>query len=438
MGVTLGTLAEAMKALPPSVSRRHFLGTTAAAATGGSLLAGFSLKSLAAGETGETDHFLYRLAPTDGPGNDTQRGDRAFGYRDGKIFLSKDNAKSWAHEADFPDAENIQFSSLLKNGQVVFATQRQIFSANDNLSEIREVKVLKQDGSEYQLHDLREGEVPGWYFYSLDGRHTFDVEGVGEMLIWGNYCNVRTGPVPSNVYYSIDGGETVKIAYAFGQNPAFQHKDADPSEWVGDPENPVVCRHIHSVTYNPAENAFYACSGDIDRKIGVGLECHWLRGTYDADADSWNWKVIVSADANSRFKTGGMNFVDGKIYWVADANGPKTIREVYDRGIFRCAPEDIPDKTKHELIYPVEYEMAAMTIHGKTIVAPKYGNADPDECGFLVSADLGETWGHYDLKELGDRSGVRVNPPNGEGWWRVQLMKRWVEKGEVLFLKMKG
>jgi len=86
----------------------------------------------------------------------------------------------------------------------------------------------------------------------------------------------------------------------------------------------------------------------------------------------------------------------------------------------------------------VEYEMAVMTIHGSTIVAPKYGNADPDDCGFLFSPDLGETWGHYDLKELGERSGVRVNPPNGEGWWSVQLMERWTRRGEVLFLKPKA
>jgi len=434
----MGVMKAAHRFSSPSVSRtrRQFLGTTAAAAAGGSLLSGLSGRTLAAGEISETDHFLYRLAREDGPWIDTQRDDRAFGYRGGKIFLSEDNARTWAHQSDFPDAENIQFSSLLGNGRVVFATQRRIFSASADLSEIRELTVLDRDGSAYHPHQLRVNEKPGWYFYSLDGRHTFDVNGK-EMLIWGNYCNVGTGPVPANIYYSVDGGETVRIAYAFGRNPAFQYKDADPTEWVGDPGNPLVCRHIHSVTYHPAEDAFYACSGDLDRKIGVGLECHWLRGTYDANEDEWDWNVIVSSDANSRFKSGGINCVDDKVYWVADANGPKPLRETYDRGIFRCEPEDIPDKAKHEMIYPVEYEMAVMTINGTTIVAPKYGNADPDECGFLVSSDLGETWGHYDLKELGDRSGVRVNPPNGEGWWRVQLMERWVRKGEVLFLKMK-
>lgn len=418
------------KTRTPSLKRREFLGTTLLAA------GGISLDAAAQEQAGETEHFEYKLAPADGPWIDTQRGSRAFGFREGEIFVSEDNSKTWPLRAEFADAENIQFSSILENGEIVFATQRRIFRAAADLSEIHELAVTGRDGKPYQMRQLREGEVPGWYFYSLDGRHTFDVEG-REMLIWGNYCNVRTGPTPVNIYYSVDGGKTIKIAYSFGRNPAFQHKDAAPEDWIGDPDNPTVCRHIHSVSYNAAENAFYACSGDIDRKNGAGLECHWLRGEYDAAADSWEWKIVASSDANSRYKSGGINCVDGQIYWVADANGPKTLREVYDRGIFRCAPEDIADKSKHTLLYPAKYEIAVMTIDGEVMVVPEYGNANPCDCGFLFSPDLGKTWGVYDLKEFGDRSGVRVNPRNDEGWFRVTLMKKWVERGEVLFLKPK-
>ena len=302
------------------------------------------------GRSGETEHFLYRLAPADGPYIDTQRGSRAFGFRDGKIFLSEDNAKTWPHSTDFADAENIMFSCFLKNGNIVFATLGKIFLSTDNLQSYREIVVKDIDGSDYLPHTPTDPEKPGSYFYSLDGRHTHEVEGK-EMMIWGNYCNVRKGAVPVNIYYSTDQGETIRIAYSFGQNSAFQQKDADPADYIGNPDNKIVCRHIHSVTYNPAENAFYACSGDIDRKNGHGKECHWLRGTYDKSADTWDWKVIVSSDANSRFKSGGINFVDGQVYWVADANGPKTIRETYDRGVFRSNPADIPNKRKthHDL-----------------------------------------------------------------------------------------
>ena len=421
----------------PLVSRRGFLGSSALAA-GGFLLSGRTqLQAAGPGEVGETDHFWYRLAPADGPYIDTQRGHLAFGFQDGELRLSEDTGKTWPHRAAFAETKDILFSSILENGRVVFATARHLFLAEPRLASVREIRVLDQDGDTYRPHPLREDKAPGWYFYSLDGRHTFDVEG-REMLIWGNYCNVGTGPVPSNIYYSADGGETVKIAYSFGQNPAFQYPVNERKEWLGNPDNPVVCRHVHSVAYNPAENAFYACTGDIDRKNGAGLECHWLRGVWDAASDTWDWKVVVSSDSNSRFKSGGINFVDGQVYWVADANGPKAPSgDAYDRGIFRCAPADLPDKSKHSRLYDARYEMAAMTIDGEVMLAPAYGNANPCDCGFLISTDLGRNWGVYDLSELGDRSGVRVNPRNADGWFRIDLRRHWIDRGEVLFLKPK-
>lgn len=405
-------------------------------ATAAILTSQFSTLSAQDTREGENEHFWYKLAPADGPYIDTQRGDKAFGFEEGKILLSEDNGKTWPHSADFEEAEKIVFSCILGNGNIVFATMHRIFVSTDNLKTYRERIVKDTDGSDYIPHTPVNPTLTGDYFYALDGVNTYDVKG-NEFLIWGNYCNVRRGAVPVNIYYSTDQGETIKIAYSFGQNPAFQQPGAEPEDYLGNPDNPVVCRHIHSVTYNPAEDAFYACSGDIDRDNGKGKECHWLRGVYDENDDSWDWKIVVSSDANSRFKSGGMNFVDGKIYWVADANGPKTIREVYDRGVFRTTPENIPDKEKHELIYPAEYEIAVMTIEEPFIVIPKYGNADPVDCGILFSPDLGKTWGHYDLKEFGDRSGTRVNRRNGEGWFRMDLREKWMNQAEVLFLKPK-
>jgi len=413
-------------------SRRRFL-ATAAAAAGGILLS--RCRGLAASEKiGKTDHFWYRLAPADGPYIDSQRDNRAFGFRDQKVFLSEDNAKSWTHSAPFADAENIMFSSILASGSIVFATRTKIYVSTDNLKSYRELTIKGRDNRAYLPHTPVDPNNPGAYFYSLDGMHTFKTDG-GEMLIWGNYGNVRHGPVPVNIYYSADQGETVKIAYSFGRNPRYQQKGAEPATFLGDPGNPVICRHVHSVAYNPVEKAFYACTGDIDHRMGYGKECHWLRGTYDAAADSWDWKVLVSSDANSRFKSGGINFVDGQGYWVADANGPKAQDEPYDRGVFRCDPANLADKTKHTRIFPAQYELATMTIDSGVIVIPEYGNANPCDTGFIFSPDLGKTWAQYDLKEFGDRSGVRVNPRNSDGWFRMCLRRRWMDRAEVLFLK---
>src|SRR6185295_984478 len=182
----------------------------------------------------------------------------------------------------------------------------------------------------------------------LDGEHCFEVGGK-EMLVWGNYCNVIGGAVPVNNFYSTDSGQTVKLAYSFGQNPKFQQKGAAPdAPMLGDATNKIIARHVHNVTYSPTENAFYACTGDIDR--GHGNECHWLRGTYDAKADTWDWKVLVSVNSDSRFKSGGINFVNGRLYWIADANGPK-VGPLHDRGIFTCDPADLANTAAHTMLF---------------------------------------------------------------------------------------
>ncbi|MEO6740314.1 MAG: twin-arginine translocation signal domain-containing protein [Chthoniobacteraceae bacterium] len=413
-------------------TRRHFLGTAAAATVAGLLGPGIST-SRAATATGETKHFWYRLAP-EGPYIDSQRGSKAFGFGDGKIFLSEDNAKTWAHSAPFPEAENITLSVILKNGNLLFATREKLFLSTDNLATHRQIVVKNRDGRDYLPHTPQNSELPGWYFHSLDGIHTWDIDGA-EMLVWGNYCNVVGGPVPVNIYYSTDSGQTVKIAYSFGRNPKFQEKGAEPAAFLGDPENKLICRHVHAVAYHPAERAFYACTGDIDR--GLGNECHWLRGTYDAKADKWDWRVIVSVNSNSRFKSGGINFVDGQLYWAADANGPKPPNEKHDRGIFRCAPADLADPTKHTKLFNAEFEMANMIIEDGVILAGHCAPASTFATGIAVSNDMGRTWAEYDLKEFGPRSPCRFHPKNSDGWFRVDLRKKWIDRGEVLFIKPK-
>lgn len=419
-----------MNASPLALSRRRFL-----TATAGTLLLP-SLPGLAAGPAmeGETEHFWYRMPSPDGPYIDSQRDHKAFGFEPGKILLSEDCGKSWPHSAPFPEAENLTFSVILKNGNVLFATRERLFLSTDNLKSHREIIVKRRDGRDYRPHQPVNPDLPGWYFHPLDGEHCFEVGG-REMLIWGNYCNVLGGAVPVNIYYSVDGGETVKLAYSFGRNPAFQQKGA-PAEapQLGDPDNPVIARHVHNVVYNPAENAFYACTGDIDRSYGK--ECHWLRGTYDAKADAWDWQVIVSADSDSRFKCGGINFVDNRVYWIADANGPKQGPQ-HDRGVFSCAPADIPDKSKHTMLFNPMFESGNMLIQDRVFVATHCAPASTYACGIIWSPDMGKTWAQYDLQELGPRSGCRIQKKNAEGWFRMDLRKGWIERAEVLFLKPK-
>ena len=383
---------------------------------------------------GETEHFYYRMPSAEEPYIDTQRGSRMFAFKSTQIMLSDDCGKNWPHVAEFPEAQNITFSVLLKNGNVLFATRERLFLSTDNLKSHREIIVKQPDGSAYLPHTPVKADQPGWYFHSLDGEHCFEVGGK-EMLVWGNYCNVLGGAVPVNIYYSTDGGETVKLAYAFGQNPKFQQKGAPAdAPMLGNPNNKLIARHIHNVTYNPAENAFYAVTGDIDR--GDGNEVHWLRGTYEAATDQWDWKLVISVNSNSRFKCGGLNFIDGKCHWIADANG-LSIANRYDRGIFVSDPKSITDTSKHTMLFNPGYESANMLHEDGVFLATHCAPASPYGCGIIWSSDKGKNWAQYDLKGFGARSGCRINRKNSDGWFRMDLRKGWIERAEVLFLKPK-
>lgn len=382
----------------------------------------------------ETEHFWYRLQP-EGLYIDSQRDNKAFARTSGEIILSEDNGLNWPYRHDFPEADKINFSCILKNGNVVFATGNEIFVSTDNLQSYEKIIVQNVDGSDYLPHTPQNPDRPGWYYHTLPGINSWEING-REIMVWGNYCNVVGGASPVNIYYSADGGQTVKIAYAFGPSPYTRDNGSNgggaEGTWLGNPDNPVCCRHLHIVAYNPAEDAFYACTGDHDKP--EGLEIHWLRGKYDWAADSWDWEILLSDHTNSRFKAGGITFVDGQLYWISDSNGP----EPYDRGVFRCAPEDLTDHSKHTLLFNPEVESGNMIIQDGFFLATHCAPASPLACGLIISPDAGQTWQQYDLAELGPRSGTRLHEKNSDGWFRMDLRSGWVDYAEVLFLKPKG
>ena len=384
-------------------------------------------------QIGETDHFWYRLGPTD-IYIDSQRDNKAFAHTDDEIMLSEDNGNTWPYKLAFANAKNITFSCIMGNGNVLFATRSHLYLSTDNLRTCEQITVKNTDGSDYLPHTPQDPERPGWYFHTLSGVTTWDINGT-EMLVWGNYCNVVGGATPVNIYYSTDSGRTVKIAYSFGPSP-YTRDNGSPGggaegTWLGNPDNPVCCRHMHTVAYNPAENAFYACTGDHDKP--EGYEVHWLRGTYDAAADRWDWQRLVSDRMNSRYKSGGISFVDGQLYWISDAN----CREPYDRGVFTCAPEDLTRPEKHTLLFNPEVESGNMIVSGDVMIASHCAPASPLNTGLIISLDGGQTWAQHDLAELCKRSPTRMHLPNSEGWFRMDLRTGWIDYGEVLFVKPK-
>jgi hypothetical protein len=445
-------------------TRRRFLGTATASVAGLSMLnatGSKALSNLVPDDFPSTEHFWYRLQPP-GPYIDSQCNDFAFGYENNSfdtdaainaradikgritskgqigiktILFSEDNGRTWPHVAEFPDAGRITFSHIFKNGNVIFGVGSNLYLSTDKLKTFSPVMVKNTDGSDYIPHTPQNSENPGWYFHALNGVLSWDVNGT-EMLVWGNYCNVLGGAAPVNIYYSVDQGRTVKIAYSFGQNPFFTDNGSPgggrAGALLGNPDNSVLARHVHCVTYNPTEDAFYACTGDLDR--GEGKECHWLRGTYSSAQDEWDWRVVVSDSSNSRYKSGGICFHNDQLYWVADANGA----EPYDRGVFRCDPQDLANPDAHTKLFNPGVESANMIIQDGVILASHCAPASPLGTGIIVSLDGGETWAQHDLAEFGKRSPVRFQEKNGEGWFRMDLRSGWISQAEVLFIKPKS
>ncbi len=419
-----------------NLNRRQFI-RNAAAAAGGLMLpaSGIFASSgfLTPDEYASTAHFWYRK-PSKVPYVDSQNKNIAFAFNDSEILLSDDNSHTWRYKKSFPDAKNITFSHIFNDGTVLFATREKLFLAKKKLKSYKEIIVKDKDGKDYLPHTPKNPDNPGWYFHTLTGDDSWIIDGK-EMLVWGNYCNVRGGATPVNIYYSTDNGKTVKIAYSFGQNPYFSDNGSpgggSGGNLLGNPDNPVICRHVHSVAYNPVENAFYACTGDGNRP--KGWECHWLRGTYDAANDKWDWNVIITESLNTRYKAGGISFVDGQMYWISDANGP----EPWDRGIFRCNPADIGNPKAHTRLFNPKYESGTMIIEDGVILATHIAVASPYTLGFIISPDMGKTWAEYDIKDFGPFSPSRIHKKNAEGWFRLDLRTGWIDLAEYMFVKPK-
>jgi hypothetical protein len=358
------------------------------------------------------DYFYYKREALH---VDCQRGDYRFATDMSKIYHSVDGGANYKSIA-FAAADEIEMSYIFANGDVMFATRDKIYRAGVAFGSYSEVTVKDTDDSPYTPHTPADADYPGNYFRQLDAITPCTIDGT-EVAVWGNYGNLGDGANPVNVYYTKDNGVTIKVAYTFGQNPTYRddgtYDGGATGTLLGDATNDSICRHVHSIACDEENSTFYVTTGDFDRTSKY--ECHWLKGVYNLSEDSWVWSFVVSASNATRYKSGGMHFVDGYIYFVSDA----TDGGAPELGVFKCLPADITNTENHTRLYAASEVLTVMQIDGNNMIAANAGTADN---AVYVSSDLGSNWNKVTLSNIsGGLRFSRIHKPNSDGWFRMDI-----------------
>jgi uncharacterized protein (TIGR02145 family) len=274
---------------------------------------------------------------------------------------------------------------ILENGNIVLFCGNKIYYSDNNMATIAPCNVQNIDGSPYVYHTPVNPAYPGGYFYFMGGF----AENDGVAVI-GTYTNASMGASPVNLYYSLDG-ITWKVFYTFGQNPNYTDngtaQGGTGGTLLGDPDNPLIARHIHSVNIGQDGN-FYACTGDWEEEI------HFLKCSYDKLADTWSTIDLLSAESRTwqRMRALGVYERNGYLYWGSDGPGTFIYNGVqYDcLGIYKCAFADINDPSKHILLKSLS-DACYSFVNVDHIVF-----AGMQSYGYVyISYDYGETWSPY-------------------------------------------
>jgi hypothetical protein len=362
---------------------------------------------------------------------DCQRDDYRFGTDYDSIYYSLDGGENYSSLL-FTDASEIEMSYIFSNGNVIFATHDKIYKASSSFLSYSEITVKDTDGSDYTPHTPANANFPGNYYRQLNAIKPAVINGE-EMAVWINYGNLGDGANPTNIYYAKDNGDSVLIAYTFGQNPDYRddgtYDGGTTGTLLGDASNDSICRHGHSVACDEDDSTFYVVTGDFDRT--GKYENHWLKGVYSNTNYSWEWTHILSASNSTRYKSAGLEFYNDTIYFVSDAtNGAAP-----ELGVFKCHPDDIASTGDHIKLYSASSVLTDMAMSGNNLITTNLGAATNT---IYVSSDLGETWNTVQLSDLsGGMKFNRIHSPNADGWFRMDMDAANYYNSYPVYIKIK-
>jgi hypothetical protein len=374
---------------------------------------------LIAGKLYETSEFYYKYETLH---TDCSRGQTVFGGSAGSIYLSKDGGLSYPYTANIPGLDRITRAYIWANGNITFATLNKLYLATDNLATVTEIIPVNYAGNSFTT---QTGEA---YLELCSSPDPIVIDG-HEILLIGSYCNINYNS-SSQVFYSVDNGVSFRNAYAFGQNSKYKVNGI----LVGDPSNPVICRHIHAISFNQADNAFWIQTGDDVN--GSALECNWIKGLYNTGTDTWTWNLKASGNTTSVLKAIGMRFNNNNIYWGSDSNG--------SNALYKCIESDITNPANYVTVIPHQFSVFDMESNGNMIGAiftiGRYNT-------LLVSHDFGTSFRIVNLQSLttliGNTSLFREQKNESNGWYRYDpLVYPWTGStvhynAGVLWVKLK-
>lgn len=289
----------------------------------------------------ETDDLYYKY---DTLHIDTSMYNYALLNKTDRIWISADGGDIYDRFAYIPDLGNkLQFSRIFRNGKVIFGTNTKAYQTDVTLSSIVELPITESDGVTplpiYLGANFNLNNVTPAIF--IDGR---------ELFIMSNYGNFKTTDSPAgdgtnetNVFAIFDDETVLKSVYKFGQNANYKEPDNTP---IGDAGNSVICRHGHAISFDESTQKLCLTTGDSTN------ECHIMEGTYNSVSKSFAFDVLYSGGADSWFKVGGENVIEGYRYFSMDSDSDAT-----KYGIYKCLDSDRGDNAKytklHTLTAPV-------------------------------------------------------------------------------------
>jgi hypothetical protein len=352
-----------------------------------------------------------------------------------QLVVSTDYGVTWGNPLNYDSNNGVHRIYITSKGTVIIFCKNSIIKRLPLGSTVfDEIHPVDPNGEVIKIHTPVNVNFPGEYFRPYNRiLDLYDDTDNSNLIVWGNWGNNddANGASPTNIFYSNDDCATIKSFYQFGQNPNYTDTGGKPGKngkLLGNPDNPVICRHVHEVSYNKFNKKFYITCGDSH----VNPELHIFETTYNKSNDTWEpLKDLVSNEARcQRHRAIGLGFDEnGYLYFGSDAD-PQVIKfnglNYNSQGVYKVHINDINNISKYKLLHQTDDIVTNSYMNDNYILFSCYEN---QKNILHISTDKGNTWSEIDMSEFETNWYPYDNVPVSN----IQLIKEDNQKN--IFLK---